>query len=283
MRKLLILAGIFTVLAYNAQARYYEEDGYYYEEQPRYERQVRYRDEPRYTRQKPHFRRVSAEDERNYNERRYMENTTNNIRPYIGVDVATSSLKFENDDKESFNDTFNTYDFKLGAKFNKFFEVETFYQQSSTEANTGKIAESGKTDGFIGDFTYNYDYTTKLKYKAFGVDVIGNIPISQSFEILSALGIGFYNFDTGKNLTSPFGNGESTGIMEALGELCTQCVKSGIYKKKINTTGVRIGLGAQYNINEHIALRAMARYIKLTDDDIINSLTEFSLGLRYMF
>ena len=54
-------------------------------------------------------------------------------------------------------------------------------------------------------------------------------------------------------------------------------------KDSQNTTGIRIGLGAQYNVTDNVALRAMARYVKLSDDDVIKNMVEMSLGLRYMF
>ena len=50
-----------------------------------------------------------------------------------------------------------------------------------------------------------------------------------------------------------------------------------------DSLGIRLGIGGQYNITDHIALRAMARYIHMTDDEYIKSMTELSLGLRYMF
>lgn len=249
MRKLLLLAGIFTVLAYNAQARYYEDDGYYYEEQPRYEqREVRYRNEPRYTRQSPQYRRISREEERSYNERRYIENNQNTIRPYIGLDVATTSMKFEDDDyKDYLSDSHNAYSLNAGVKFNQNFGVEAFIQQSGEET---------KTDDYWGD-------KTKTQFNAIGLDVIGYLPVSQELELLASLGMAQYNFSAKEEYDW------------------------GDYieweKSTLNTIGYRAGIGAQFNINEHLALRAMARYIKFSDDDIIKNMTEFSLGLRYMF
>jgi len=49
--------------------------------------------------------------------------------------------------------------------------------------------------------------------------------------------------------------------------------------------GLRLGIGAQYNIDEHFSINGMARYIQLDDssDDIIKDMTEFSVGVRYAF
>ncbi|MBP3687099.1 MAG: porin family protein [Alphaproteobacteria bacterium] len=257
MRKLLILAGIFTVLAYNnAQARYYEENGYYYEERPRYERQVRYREEPKYARQEPiRYRRLSNEEVRKYEERQLTNTASSTIRPYIGVDIATTKMKFssvKDEDGDSFNykevlpASYTAYSLNAGAKFNQNFGIEAFIQQSSEET---------KTD--------DWDYKEKIQFNAIGIDLIGYLPVSHELELLASLGLAQYNFNLKEEIDyDDYYEWE---------------------KSTLNTIGYRFGIGAQYNINEHIALRAMARYIKFSDDDIIKNMTELSLGLRYMF
>lgn len=278
MRKLSILAGIFTVLAYNnAQARYYEENGYYYEERPRYERQVRYREEPKYTntRQEPvRYRRLSNEEAREYEERQLTNTSSSTIRPYIGVDVATSSIKFGTDqwvrdydgNTGYFENDNKSISGVLGLKINKYFGIEAFYQQSGEETHRDNTY-------FNIDEAEDYD-TTTISYKSYGVDLISYIPINQEFEILASLGLAQYDFDTKIKenwYDSPFD------------KFVTGNMSSESYSKKFDSLGIRIGIGAQYNINEHFALRAMARYIKMDDDEYIKSLTELSLGLRYMF
>ena len=46
--------------------------------------------------------------------------------------------------------------------------------------------------------------------------------------------------------------------------------------------GVRGGLGLQYNINDNLAVRGLARYVYL-DMDEVDYLTEFTAGVRYSF
>lgn len=289
MRKLLLLAGIFTVLAYNAQARYYEENGYDYEEQPRYEqrrvryrdepqyeRQVRYREEPRFTRKSPQYRRISREEEREYNERRYVANNSNTIRPYIGLDVAASSMKFGKDPNKKWLDDYyeepapfkktldkdhSAINFVLGTKFNKYFGIEAFYEISDKK----DTSESYTDDPDM----YTDNYKGSIKYHAVGLDFQGYLPISQEFELLASLGLGEYYFETKGQLFE-----DQYGWYDE---------ELNIWQANNNSLGIRFGLGAQYNINEHVALRAMARYVHMTDDEYIKSLTEFSLGLRYMF
>ena len=159
--------------------------------------------------------------------------------------MGDGSYKFSDDKNEALS-------FVVGAKFNKNFGVEAFYQVSS---------ESEKKTYLDEDF-YEKD---KLSYTAFGVDAITYMPISQELELLASLGLGQYDFESSYE-----------GIVYGYGSI-------GGEKKDFDSLGIRIGIGAQYNITNNLALRGMARYIKMNDDEYIKSLTEFSLGLRYMF
>ena len=49
-----------------------------------------------------------------------------------------------------------------------------------------------------------------------------------------------------------------------------------------DNVGYRFGVGAQYNITGHWALRGMVRYVVL-DSEYIDDMLEFSLGMRYTF
>lgn len=254
MKKYLMLAGIFTVLAGNAQSAgwYYEDDGY-----NQYEARQQYNNQDYYSKQ-PRYQQLPSSASRRYQERQYTRsqnmNTyqtteTNKIRPYIGLDVGMSKVDFSSDndmDYDSYmDDSYNSLSLVAGAKFNRYFGIEAFIQQSS---------ESDKD--------YEYGKTT-TQYNAIGVDFIGYAPINQEFEILASLGLAQYNFHV---------KDEYEDAMYEYWEKDSQ-----------NTTGIRIGLGAQYNVTDNVALRAMARYVKLSDDDVIKNMVEMSLGLRYMF
>ena len=256
MRKFLLIASIFTVLTCNvAKAeRYYEEDGYYYREEPRYVRNTEYVEDRYYKREQPRYQRIKKSDikeikEPTYRQRTYQEDEEpNKIRPYIGIDIATSKLEFsESYYEDVMEDGHNSLSLVVGAKFNKNFGVEAFIQQSSEEE---------KKDSYWGD-------SEKTSYNALGLDFIGYLPVNQEIELLASLGLAQYNF----NETYEYDDG----------------FYSEWEKSSLNTIGIRIGLGAQFNLTDNVSLRAMARYIKLNDDDIIKSMTELSLGLRYMF
>lgn len=278
MRKFLLLAGIFTIFAYSqAKAeQYYENDGYYYQDEPRYVERVEYREPVRQgyrkagyeyqeTDSSPRYKRIRNSDRVSYQRENYRQSNyynqyeePNKIRPYIGLDVATSSTDFGDNDwigdgsYKFFDDKNEALSFVVGAKFNKNFGVEAFYQASS---------ESEKKTYLDEDF-YEKD---KLSYSALGIDAITYMPISQEFELLASLGLAQYDFES-----------SADGVIEGYGLI-------GRMQKDFDSLGFRIGIGAQYNITNNLALRGMARYIKMNDDEYVKSLTEFSLGLRYMF
>ena len=281
MRKILLLAGIFTFFMNNTvkAEEYYKNDGYYYQDKPRYVERIEYREPVRqgyrkasleYQEQYPRYERIKNNEkisyQRNdYQQYQYYENEKQNkIRPYIGLDIATSKIDFGTDDwvVDNYNGGYEYHDnknetlsFVVGAKFNKYIGVEAFYQKS--EENEKKtIWDVGNAEVIEED---------KLSYTSMGVDVIGYMPVNQEFELLASLGLGQYDFESSYE-DSIIGYGSVGGE-----------------KKDFDSLGIRLGIGAQYNFNEHFALRAMARYIKMNDDEYIRSLTEFSLGLRYMF
>lgn len=276
MRKFLLLAGIFTVLAYNAQARYYEEDGYYYAEQPRYERRPRY-SQPEYIRENtPRYHRLTNEEARKYREERvYKENSpVNGIRPYIGVDVVASNLNMGNGSEEwpmkkggyeYFEDNYKAASFVAGVRINKNWGIEAFYQQSGEE-DTKEKEYLGDIDGVDIDG----EYTNTLSFKAYGVDIQGYAPITQEFELMASLGLAQYDFEA-KDKTS-------YSISEIGKVFYTEK-----HDKDFDSLGIRIGIGGQYYLTNNLALRAMARYVHMADDEYVKNMTEFSLGLRYIF
>ena len=275
MRKFLLLAGIFTIFAYSqAKAeQYYENDGYYYHDEPRYVERVEYREPVRqgyrkagYEYQEPQYKRIKKEErvvqnQNNYGQQKYYEKT-NNISPYIGLDIAINSTYFGESEwikdnqeggYEYFEDKNTTLNFIVGAKFNKHFSLEVFYQTSSEE------------DMKVMDYE---DWKTTISYTAFGIDSVGYMPISQELELLASLGLAQYYFESDDKYYEDWGGGYGEWINTS---------------KDFDTLGFRFGIGAQYNITNNLALRGMARYIKMNDDEYVKSLTEFSLGLRYMF
>ena len=135
----------------------------------------------------------------------------------------------------------------MGAKLHKNFGLEAFYQQSGEESKSVMDWE--------GDIL-----KTKTKFKAYGVDVIGYLPVVEQIELLGSVGVAQYKFDA-KYGGDYYGNDDEDNL------------------------ALRLGIGAQYNIDEHFSINGMAHYIQLDDssDDAVKDMTEFSVGVRYAF
>jgi len=178
------------------------------------------------------------------------------FKPYVGIDYTYSKLKYDNI-KGTFNgmlvlynsdnmkDTNNSLSLIAGAKFHPNFGAEIFYQKSD------------KQDKSTYDYEWDMGAKFSTKFTAYGLDAIGYLPVAQNVELLGAAGLAKYEVK-GKISGDILGSGNEDGL------------------------GYRLGVGAQYNFNDHIAARAMARYV-LMDHDWLKNMAEVSLGIRYTF
>ena len=165
------------------------------------------------------------------------------LKPYVGLDYAYSSLSLGSDMKDIIEKNYNSLNLNIGAKLHKNFGLELFYQQSSEEK--GDLAQNIIT-GEIGKI--------KAKFNGFGADLIGYLPIHEKFDIFASLGEGRYKI---------FAKG--VGI-----------------KGNEHHWAPRIGLGLMFNLNEHVSFRTQVRYVHLDMDDV-DDMKEISFGIRYNF
>lgn len=154
--------------------------------------------------------------------------------------------------------------FVAGARISKYWGVEAFYQQSYDDNTVTQIDNTT-----LNNINYHLmnEYTTS--FKAYGLDVIGYIPFSEYFDVVAALGLAQYKFDNQATFASY--NIDGTQLVDV--------VSRDFDEDKI---GWRAGIGAQVNIADGVALRAMYRYIYV-GGDVIDNMNEFSMGLRFLF
>ena len=138
---------------------------------------------------------------------------------------------------------YNSGAINAGMKVGDYMGLEAFFQQSMEEKKN------------ISD-TQN----TKSKFHAYGIDLYGYMPIPEcndTFNLLGSIGLANYNMETKFN---------------------------GIERGKIDKDrmGYRVGLGAQYNFDEHWGARIMGRYTYL-GAKALKDLKEVTAGIRYTF
>lgn len=187
------------------------------------------------------------------------------FQPYVGLDyvhswtdVVTEEIDDGTEIKEN-KDNLNAGAISLGAKFHPNFAVEAFYQQSDkAKKNLGDFVY---VDDVSGD-AYDVNLKTEVKYKAFGMDLLGSIPVYDKLEVLGSLGAGYYKVNY-KVIA------KSGGIV-------------GTDSDSDNKWGIRIGAGLQYNFDEHISARMMLRNTNTRIEGYKN-ITDITAGIRYYF
>lgn len=131
--------------------------------------------------------------------------------------------------------------------------------------NSGKIFVGSQYNENFGVEAF-YQRTTsdkkagdKAKYEAYGIDALGYLPLGcdQEFSLIGTAGLAYYDFKDKYEGEKTEGEG---------------------------TWGYRLGAGAEYNVTENVAVRALARYTKL-DQRVAesNDMMEYSIGARYNF
>lgn len=222
MKKTLLLAGA-AIAAFSSVANaqnYYRGQNYYNYPQyntPQYAA-PRYQQQPQYYSQQQNY---------NYG-----------IRPYIGLDYVYSMS--DTDDINGIDiveEDLNAFAVSLGLKFNQYVGLEAFYQQSEE-----------------GEKTVLGIIKTEYKYKAYGLDLVGYLPVNPQFDLLGTVGLGYYDIDV---------TAKDSGFSD-------------------DGFGWRVGVGGQFNITDNWGIRVMARY---ADPDIegLKNMVDISAGIRYTF
>ena len=138
---------------------------------------------------------------------------------------------------------YNSGAVNIGTMLSDYASIEAFFQQSGE--GTSKVSGVEKY---------------KSKFYAYGLDAYGYLPIGcDGFNLLGSVGIANYNMEV-KDKSAIRHNSK--------------------YDK--DRTGYRIGLGAQYDFNEHFAARVMARY-SYVGAKAMKDLKELTAGVRYTF
>ena len=173
------------------------------------------------------------------------------VSPYVGADYNYSSLNFGRESEDFYADNFNSLGVVAGVKLLSFLSVEGFYQQSENKDNTVR-----------NHFVEGDEFSTKLKLKSYGVDLVGDVLNLGIVEILSSVGYGYYDADVTNTV-----NINGVGGRRSFNE---------------EGNGLRLGIGGQINPLPSLGIRAMFRYT-VTDMDAVKNMKEVTVGVRYDF
>lgn len=173
------------------------------------------------------------------------------VSPYVGADYNYSSLNFGRESEDFYADNFNSLGVVAGVKLLSFLSVEGFYQQSENKDNTVR-----------NHFVEGDEFSTKLKLKSYGVDLVGDVLNLGIVEILSSVGYGYYDADVTNTVNINGVSGRRSFNEEG--------------------NGLRLGIGGQINPLPSLGIRAMFRYT-VTDMDAVKNMKEVTVGVRYYF
>ena len=174
------------------------------------------------------------------------------VSPYVGADYNYSSLNFGRESEDFYADNFNSLGVVAGVKLLSFLSVEGFYQQSENKDNTVR-----------NHFVEGDEFSTKLKLKSYGVDLVGDVLNLGIVEILSSVGYGYYDADVTNTVNINGVGGRRRSFNE-------------------EGNGLRLGIGGQINPLPSLGIRAMFRYT-VTDMDAVKNMKEVTVGVRYYF
>ena len=104
---------------------------------------------------------------------------------------------------------------------------------------------------------------------AFGVDLIGYLPVTDYFDFLAFVGLGEYMFDNSADFEVR--HLEPNEVVDTFNTDFDE-----------NKLAWRVGGGFQFNIARGLVLRTMYRFIKVKTSTIKN-MQEWSVGVRFLF
>ena len=131
----------------------------------------------------------------------------------------------------------------LGIQLHKHIAIEGFYANFGKASLTGNNGDTFVLDGTTYTFTANSVEVT-AKATTIGLGLVGIIPVNDT--VAPIIKLGFHSWETDYSVTSSAGNG-------ALSD---------------SGTDLFFGLGAQFNLNEKIAMRAMFERFNFDDEDV---------------
>ena len=129
--------------------------------------------------------------------------------------------------------------------------------------NGGVVSVGVKALGFLSVEGFYQQYAStdafggsKTKPAAYGIDLVSDTLNLGVVELLTTVGYGKYTLDGG-NLDKKM--------------------------DKFEGTAYRAGIGAQFNLNDNIGIRAMYRYVFPEEDTFKKNVQELTVGSRYYF
>lgn len=171
----------------------------------------------------------------------------NNIKPYIGINFGFNILDYTINTE--LDNKYTSATITAGTRIGNNFGAELFFSHSAKNS-----------------IQYITDLDTldhEIYYQSFGFDLFGYYKISKEFDFFTTFGVANYK------ILNKF---DYTSIIQNQTEKTTD-----------NTVSTRIGLGLMYTFfNDDASVLFKYQYTPI-NNDLIRNMSEFSIGVRYIF
>lgn len=170
-----------------------------------------------------------------------------NFRPYVGINAGLNiaDYTYETD----LDDTYYSATINAGARIGRNFGVELFFAHS--------------TENELETITDFFTSTNNVYFMAYGFDIYGYYNISNEFDFFTTFGVSNYKVYNEHKYTDNFSASSE--------------------KTSDNDVGTRIGIGLMYTFpGDQASVLFRYNYIPL-NTELINTISEFSVGFRYNF
>lgn len=175
--------------------------------------------------------------------------------------ALTGGEEFISDTRE-FDRSLNSLSLNLGWRPLRHFGIEAFY---STTLGDNKV-EYTESYSFFPEFARGeYEVT----YKAFGIDLLGFIPINDYIEFIASIGVGKYDAKAKVKVVAYEDNSYNN-------------LRSINKNFEDSSVAYRIGGGMQIWLSKHLTFRLMARWTQI-GGEFMDYITEVNAGVRYHF
>lgn len=180
------------------------------------------------------------------------QNAPSGVQPFIGLEIAKDSVGLSEYWDRRVADEANSFSASVGFRTKNQTPVglSLFYQKSSEEDTPVYLIATGEPG------------TTTAKFEAFGFDGSFYASLAEHLYLTGSFGLGLYTFDVSDSW--------------------------GIYNSSADFTGVRLGVGLEYQIADKFAVNAGFRYVGLINNDeysydSVENLKEATIGVKLYF
>ena len=178
------------------------------------------------------------------------------------VDSALTGGQDFVSDTRDFDRSFNSVSLNLGWRPLRNLGIEAFYSTSLSEK---KVA-------YTESYTHYPEFARgeyEVSYRAYGIDLLGYLPINDYIEFIASIGVGKYD-------------AEAKVKVVAYEDTSYNNLKSTSKSFNDSSLAYRLGGGMQIWLSKHLTFRAMLRWTQV-GGDFMDYITEINAGVRYHF